>query len=345
MLKRELWDFERFCATPIELTRTSPLRSSKVILAKNLYEMAGFAEENFSWEQYIQTRPKYPKSMFDLLYNYHGAQGTDITWALAMDVGAGHGPIAEELARRFEKVVVCDPNEEYLAFAKRRLDNNDSRFEFYCRGAEDRFLSPGTVDMLTMGMSIHWTDDARSVETAAYHLRPGGTLAIIFYRRPFLVGNADAAELWDEIWDVALDSIISTGQLDDPVVERSLRTENSGMDCIAIPPEMYTNVQRIKINASKPFPFATSRKHFRPAQSAVTNDETLEEHDNVQDWVTNNVTANWLMKALKSYCAGITVFGDYTESRYLQKLDVALAASHAGTSAVHPVSVILATKR
>jgi len=185
----------------------------------------GFSEANFSWEQYKQTRPPYPQSLFNHIYEYHAsASARKSKWNLAMDVGAGDGVIAQHLAHQFEKVAVVEPNKQYLDSAKKRLsissDGRDHAFFFYQHSAEEKILPPATVDLVVMGMSIQWTDAAKSMNAAAHHLKPGGTVAVVFYRRPYLVGSAEAALVWDEVWDEVVDVMMRTGQMGDVVTER-----------------------------------------------------------------------------------------------------------------------------
>lgn len=88
-------------------------------MANDSQQPLGFSEFDFSWTQYTATRPKYPVSFFNLLYQYHDTHASPSDkWGTAMDVGAGHGVIVEHLAERFKNVAVCEPNEEYLRFAE-----------------------------------------------------------------------------------------------------------------------------------------------------------------------------------------------------------------------------------
>jgi 2-polyprenyl-3-methyl-5-hydroxy-6-metoxy-1,4-benzoquinol methylase len=84
-------------------------------------ERPGFSAPGFSWSDYIRYRPVYPASHYQRIYEHHRLHSDN--WEVAHDVGAGAGIASQELAKKFERVIVSDPNDGYVDIASSRLIN------------------------------------------------------------------------------------------------------------------------------------------------------------------------------------------------------------------------------
>ncbi|TQW10940.1 methyltransferase domain-containing protein [Cordyceps javanica] len=131
-----------------------------------------------AWASYKEHRPEYPQSMFDRWYDYHRAHGGKFD--TAHDVGAGGGILSAKLAQSFAHVVVSDPGASNLALARSALQPA-SRFTFHLGPGEASWLPAASVDLVAYGESLHWMDTRPALAAAAASLRPGGTVAAVFY--------------------------------------------------------------------------------------------------------------------------------------------------------------------
>ena len=113
-------------------------------------------------------------------------------------------------------------------------------------------------------------------------------------------------------------------------------------------PPFQSGCTRLKINAAaregQQVPFAASGQHARPAASAVSAGDVVKYANDEGDWTIQNVNAEWLIRALESYLAGVDIFAETSESTYINRLAMALDAAEGVVNAVHPLSMILAVK-
>ena len=83
------------------------------------------------WETYLKGRPQFLPSLFTHLCEYHASHGGHFD--VVNDVGAGVGQFSVELARRFTSVIVTEPSEGSLNFARKYLasaDTDGSKYRF-----------------------------------------------------------------------------------------------------------------------------------------------------------------------------------------------------------------------
>ena len=87
--------------------------------------------------------------------------------------------MAEELSKKFRKVIGTDPSEKMLSAAKiPPAQEEKPPIEFKVANAEDlSFIQDNTVDMVTAGQAAHWFHQNKSMPEIARVLKPGGTLA------------------------------------------------------------------------------------------------------------------------------------------------------------------------
>ncbi|KAI1450324.1 S-adenosyl-L-methionine-dependent methyltransferase [Annulohypoxylon stygium] len=200
---------------------------------------------NVNWSTYLAYRPLYQTAFFERIFNYH-AQKPGTTWSVGHDVGAGCGIVSSTLAARFNSVIVSDPNDGYVALAKKLLVEEaslpESKFTFLQEPAEESSVETGTVDLIAACECIQWTNPKVAISEFSRQLKTGGTLAITYYVRPLVDGGERAQAAWKGVW--ATHSGLARGD----VYERALRTVNSALQNLEFPEEDWETVKRVYIN-------------------------------------------------------------------------------------------------
>ncbi|KAJ0426154.1 hypothetical protein BJY00DRAFT_307656 [Aspergillus carlsbadensis] len=181
---------------------------------------------NWDWEKYIKYRPAYPDSLFDALYTYHAAASPDNTFTVAHDVGAGPGNVSARLAERFTRVVLSDPNKDFLSAARGRLSSSScskksamsasetptstpditqgqaqaDKFIYLAESAERSSAASGAVDLVIIADALHWTDIPASIAEFARQLKSGGTLCVPQYGPAWIENNEEAQRAWEGLF-------------------------------------------------------------------------------------------------------------------------------------------------
>jgi SAM-dependent methyltransferase len=122
---------------------------------------------------YARYRPLYPPELFEYLASV--APGRRLAW----DCGTGNGQAALELARYFDRVVATDASAEQLA---RALPHE--RIEYRVERAEDIKLAPGSADLVTVAIAVHWFNLERFYSAVRRVLASQGVLAVWTYHLP-----------------------------------------------------------------------------------------------------------------------------------------------------------------
>lgn len=112
-----------------------------------------------------------------------GSLRTEILAALAptewvvVDAGCGDGYLTEVLAERFEKVLAFDHSPERLASAKKRLKENNIRFQ--AGEVDDLPMPTSSTDALFFSMVLHHVPEVTAALREALRvLRPGGRIVV-----------------------------------------------------------------------------------------------------------------------------------------------------------------------
>jgi SAM-dependent methyltransferase len=130
---------------------------------------------------YRAFRPRWPAEVFERILARVPAPR-----ACALDLGAGTGMVARELAAHFDDVVAVEPDERMLA----ELEALPNLRSVHAR-AEEASFEPASADLVTAGNAFHWMEGELVCSRARQWLRPGGTLAVFRYDPP----HAAAGEL------------------------------------------------------------------------------------------------------------------------------------------------------
>ena len=105
---------------------------------------------------------------------------------LAWDCGTGNGQAARSLARHFDRVIATDASSEQLAHAVPHPN-----IEYRVERAEDVNLEPGSVDLVTVAIAVHWFDLARFYPAVRRVLVGRGVLAVWTYHLPVIDPSID----------------------------------------------------------------------------------------------------------------------------------------------------------
>ncbi|MCJ1434642.1 hypothetical protein MMC27_004011 [Xylographa pallens] len=152
--------------------------------------MATFAKSTFSHASYATLRPVYPSRLYQTVLAYH--QGSK---NLCVDIGCGHGIVANGFASSFTKVMATDPSSGMLDQA-RSLNLGISNIDYQQSPAEDlSFLEADSVDMIVSGQAAHWFDYSKFFPEMSRILRRGATLGLWGYKDHVFVDHPKATEI------------------------------------------------------------------------------------------------------------------------------------------------------
>lgn len=192
------------------------------------------------------------------------------------------GIVSAVLATRFKHIVVSDPNDGYTAQARENLVERsglpETSFTFLQEPAEESWVEPGTVDLITAAEMIQWTDTDAAVQNFARQLKVGGTVAITSYTRPRIVGNQAAQKAWQDIFTAYSERTQGLGDLYD----RAFRTMNTGLQNVALPENQWEDIRRIYINADGDI--KSFRIDARLDKGRVGQGEEIVWEEGDQDW-------------------------------------------------------------
>ncbi|MEM9691589.1 MAG: class I SAM-dependent methyltransferase [Myxococcota bacterium] len=134
--------------------------------------------ERYDWngaaDDYARFRAGFPARLFEEL------EQRRLLRTPALDVGAGTGAIALELARRGMQVEAIDAAEAPLGFARakaRRL-GCERRIRFRRATAEHPGVEPNRFELVVAGQCWHWFRRKEAARALRRALRPGGALII-----------------------------------------------------------------------------------------------------------------------------------------------------------------------
>jgi SAM-dependent methyltransferase len=180
----------------------------------------GFAR---SADAYERARPDYPPAAIGWLAERLGLR----PGRTVVDLAAGTGKLTCPLAATGAEVIAVEPAAEMRArigeAAARVLDGT----------AEAIPLARASADAVTVGQAFHWFDGPAALAEIHRALRPGGTLALVWNRRPLehpvhaaierIIGchRGDAPAHRSGAWRTAFDDTTLFGPLEQRTIEHS----------------------------------------------------------------------------------------------------------------------------
>jgi SAM-dependent methyltransferase len=137
---------------------------------------------------YDAHRPRYPDELIDDLLAL-GARRV-------LDVGAGTGIAAQQLAERGADVVAIEPDARMAAIAREKgIPTEIDSFESWDPAGR-------TFDLVVFASSFHWVDPAVAFPKVREILRDGGTLALLWNRLvPTRPTRDDFAAIYSDYMD------------------------------------------------------------------------------------------------------------------------------------------------
>ena len=139
-----------------------------------LHELAPTTRFSDRADEYARYRPDYPAAAIDLLLDGLG----DPTQVIAVDVGAGTGISARQLAERGAQVLAVEPNAEMRAAAERHPN-----VQWREGTAEALGIPSELADLALCAQSFHWFRPYEAIGELHRVLRPGGRMALMWNSR------------------------------------------------------------------------------------------------------------------------------------------------------------------
>ena len=310
----------------------------------------GFSNKDYDWERYARVRPKYKdSSVWDRVLQYHTAH--DGGFDQAHDIGTGYGVVARDfLAKHFNHVYASDPSQ--LDSTKQFLAPliAEGKVTAHQAAAEDQWLPPGSVDMVTAFECLHWSNPEKTSEAVAAQLKPGGTFVALYYApRPFIRNNRRADAAWKKIYDICAEQWTAPNTTSSKFLPHAYHGLNSH---VSLPTELFdSGARRIRVNAelmslsphwSPEEAFRVGASH-RPdgAVDYVGSGEICEDVVDEEGW-SEVVDAQWLEDSLLSFQ---TSFPLEQAKEEFEEIREAIAQEGGKITILWMVDMVLATRR
>ena len=297
-----------------------------------------------------------------MIMDYHAANGNN-AYHSALDLGAGSGIASSTLGRYFSNVTLVDPSEHNMAAARSRLNSpaytsslsRPCTFNYLILPAEETIVEPSTQDLVGMFEAMHWTDAEAVMHQIARALKPGGTLALVYYTMTVqMLDNTEAQKIWDEIWYMRTkEAYGDDGSELEPEHARTLQQGMSAFDHIRLDEHLWApGARRVRINTCGKGKVATQLADgpgLPRAESQVKPEREDEEVvERAEDW-DRVVDADWLKEYMKTFQDVRKLSKEFYE-RLDKKWEEFYAAVENGgtgkgrTRVTWPASLVMATR-
>ncbi|HBC46482.1 MAG TPA: hypothetical protein DEO84_04400 [candidate division Zixibacteria bacterium] len=130
-------------------------------------------------EDYACSRPGYPKEIKTFLFDHFSIDYS----STVIDIACGSGIFTQLLACEHQAGLVTgiDRSQQLLGAGIRYY--RDFCFEAICGCGETMPVKSNVCQLVTVAQGFHWLQRQRSLSEIARILRPGGGIALIWYRR------------------------------------------------------------------------------------------------------------------------------------------------------------------
>ncbi|MFN3605088.1 MAG: class I SAM-dependent methyltransferase [Leptonema sp. (in: bacteria)] len=125
-------------------------------------------------KKYLKFRPKYPKNLYDIIYNV--LENNHNPFETAWDCGTGNGQAALELAKRFKIVYATDLSKKQIEYATKK-ENIFYRIE----PAEKTSLIDHSIDLTVVAQALHWFNFNEFFKEVQRVSKKSGMLAVWCY--------------------------------------------------------------------------------------------------------------------------------------------------------------------
>ncbi|KAF2468600.1 uncharacterized protein BDR25DRAFT_373191 [Lindgomyces ingoldianus] len=172
---------------------------SKVQEVETPFTTAAVALDIEFWQSYSTGHPNPTENFFKLTNGYYLSHRNPLT-GVAHDVGTRPGNIASRLAPYFHRVVGSDVNEGDLTAAPAILRKEYlQQILSLPEAAIPEEVGKGKTDLIVVSECMPLLDATKALKSFHTMLRPGGSLAIYFYRRSIF--TSEKASTLDVIYD------------------------------------------------------------------------------------------------------------------------------------------------
>lgn len=269
-----------------------------------------FGMSQDAWDSYLRFRPAYPESQWHTWLDYH--QGPlDVLHEVGTGCGIGAASLlraADTRGQPVRRAILSDPTASNLATSRALLTplfasgpGGGTELGFHQQPAEASFLAPGSVDMAIACECLHFTEIDASMARLHESLRPGGTLAAVFYdvtmaeaRGSPRATRAFSAVVGDFMMGVRAGRHRSSG---DPGAQR--RRVHFGLSYVPLGPDRWTDVRRVYINTPEgqtEWPVHPAMRALVPGDESMVDEEreALEWTRDPEGWGVKDCTAEWI---------------------------------------------------
>jgi trans-aconitate 3-methyltransferase len=269
------------------------------------------------WKHYLQNRPSYPEALWHEWIEYH--QGPLDT---AHDLGTGCGIGAASLlaasyrkGRPIKHMILSDPFESNITTAKGLLEAGDypnSKLSFHQKKGEDSFLEPGSVDMTIACECLHFTDIDKAMASIHASLRPGGTVASVFYGviNARIRGNERADAAW-RAFNLMHSRRIAEEKLETILTHVKGPQKGLGLNFVPLDRNLWQDVRRIFVNmpdgktewrapVGRPANAGSSTNSKEPGSRIDPDYDSLEWRGDPDGWAIKECTAEKIKETLMS---------------------------------------------
>ena len=171
--------------------------------------MPAIFDDNVQGVLFEKHRPSYPSAVYETILRYLAGSANQTTtgkYKLAVDVGCGAGKSTLPLSAHFHSVLGVDPSSALLAEAQ-QTSSHLTNVSFIRGDASDlSFLPDNSVDLITVGMALHWFDVEKFFLESHRVLRQGGVLAAYGFDASGARFSTTGGRQLDEITKVRLQS-------------------------------------------------------------------------------------------------------------------------------------------
>lgn len=314
-----------------------------------------FALQKDVWTHYMQNRPSYPDSLWRGWIEYH--QGP-LNTAHELGTGCGIGAasllaVSKAMGRPIKHMILSDPSEINVTTARELVKAEDypgTRLSFHQKTGEDSFLEPGSVDMVIACECLHFTDIEKATASIHRSLRPGGTVAAVFYGvlNARIPDNQRAHDAWKAFGLAHFQRVVDEDR--ETILSRAKATQvGLGLNFVPLERDMWRDVRRVFVNvpdgqAEWPMEVGLPRGARPNARSRIDHEyDSLEWRSDPDGWAIKDCTAERLKEMMLSM---LLQYGDEDwESQEWKEFEAAVRDGGGAVHFVFPATMIMARKK
>ncbi|KAG6357809.1 hypothetical protein INS49_013688 [Diaporthe citri] len=250
-------------------------------------------------------------------------------------------------------MILSDPSESNVATAKELLRPDDypgTRLSFHQKTGEDSFLEPGSVDMAIACECLHFTDIDKAIASIHASLRPGGTVASVFYGvlNARIPDNERADAAWKAFGQSHFQRVLDE-KMETVLTRIRVSQVGLGLNFVPLDKDLWQDVKRTFVNVpdgQAEWPMEVGMpKDARPhGRSRIDIEyDSLEWRNDPDGWAIRNCTTERIKKMMLSL---LLQYGDKDwQSEEWSEFEAAVSDGGGTFHFVFPATMILARKK